>query len=179
MNKQKRGALINIIAFQALWFLCVMANDVLALFALILFCLLHHFFVLQKIKEWLLVLVFASLGFVADSVLQSLQVIQFTHAIELTEQISIAPVWMACLWLAFSTSLVHGLFWLHERIRLSVFIGFFVVPFSYYAGLLLSGSTAIEPMWISLFWVGTIWSVLLPTGLFLAKKMGLVYEQHS
>ena len=176
-NHSKGKAIINAIAFQIAWFLCVMANNEVALITLVVFCLFHQLFIMRQKKEWLLILGFSSVGFVLDSLLQTTNLIQFNHAIELNEQISIIPIWMACLWVVFSTTLVHGLFWLHKRFILTVLVGIVLVPASYYLGVSLSDSSISTPLWLSLLSISVIWVVLLPVGLHCAKRLDLIDEK--
>jgi hypothetical protein len=163
----------NAIFFQIVWFICVVTTDVMALVAVTVLLIIHSRFMIRDNREWLFILGFTSVGILIDSFLQSVGVIQFSKAIEVSDSVSIIPVWMMCLWVAFSTTLMHGLFWLHGRFRFAMLIGGFAVPGSYYGGLILSRSSAIEPIWIMLIIVGLIWAALLPSVLFMAQKCGL------
>ncbi|TBR38445.1 DUF2878 domain-containing protein [Marinomonas agarivorans] len=176
LKSQKKRAIINAILFQIVWFICVMASNTLAVFALCLFCVFHHVFIMGKKKEWGFIVAFSLVGICIDSLSQALNVIHFSHAIVLTETIQIVPIWMMCLWVAFASTIAHGLFWLHYRFKLALCTGLFVVPFSYYAGALLSNSTIVSSTWLFLSIVGIAWSVLLPSGIFYMKKLGLHHE---
>ncbi|MFT2111187.1 DUF2878 domain-containing protein [Marinomonas sp. 2405UD68-3] len=166
--------IINAILFQIIWFVCVTTTDVVSSISVLILLIIHSLFMVRDTREWWLITGFTLIGIVIDSVLQSFGLIQFSGAILWNDSISVIPIWMMCLWLAFSTTLVHGLFWLHGRWKLALLVGLFAVPVSYYGGLFLSDSSSIEPMWIMLVAIGLIWSALLPTGLFIAEKYGLL-----
>ncbi|MCZ2721309.1 DUF2878 domain-containing protein [Marinomonas sp. 15G1-11] len=163
----------NAIFFQIAWFICVASPEIIAIIAVSMLLIIHSRFMIRDNREWLLIMGFTTSGMMIDSVLQTLGVIQFSGAIAITENVSILPIWMMCLWLAFSTTLIHGLFWLHGRFKFAMLIGGFAVPVSYYGGLIMSRSSSIEPVWIMLITVGAIWALLLPSVLFIAQKYGL------
>ncbi len=165
--------IINAIAFQIVWFICVTTTDATSIVAVVLLLLGHAFFIVRDNREWLLIIGFTLVGVVIDSLLQSFGFIWFSKAIFYSESILVIPIWMMCLWLAFSTTLMHGLFWLHGRLKLAFLVGLCVVPVSYYAGLTLSESASIEPVWLLLLTIGIVWSVLLPVTFFIAEKCNL------
>lgn len=167
--KVKRVA--NAIAFQVTWFLCILANDYIALIAVCSLFLFHYFFIVKQSREWWLILAFSTAGIVLDSVLQTTKIIQFNGAIELTSSLSIVPIWMMCLWIGFATSLAHALSWFHQNLKTAAFAGATIVPINYYVGLSLSNSSAVEPLWFALLCIGVSWSILLPVGLFYAKRL--------
>jgi hypothetical protein len=164
----------NAILFQIVWFACVMASDRLALVSVCLLLLIHHLYMMKDRREWALILGFTSCGIVIDSTLQSLGVIDFSNAIIINEDVSLVPVWMMCLWLAFSTTLVHGLFWLHGRFVFATLVGLLAVPLSYYGGIVLSGSHGLTPLWWTLAVIGGVWAIMLPTVLWMAQRYGLI-----
>jgi len=176
MKHQHSLSIANAVGFQVVWFLCVLGNDLIALAAAVLLCLCHQIWIMKHSREWWLVIGFSLIGIMADSILQMLGIIQFNGEINISSSITLIPIWMMCLWCTFSTTLTHGLFWLHGRFLLASLVGLIIVPASYYAGLSISGSAAIDPVWMTLLSVGLLWSVLLPLGLYLVQRWKLTNE---
>ena len=161
----------NAIAFQITWFLCLLANNNIALISVVILCLFHGFFIVEQNKEWLLILMFSVAGIILDSGFQTVKILQFNGAIDVTSSLSIIPIWMMCLWIAFATGLAHALTWFHHRLSVAALVGATIVPINYYVGLSLSNSSAVEPLWFALLCISISWSILLPVGLFYAKRL--------
>lgn len=167
----------NAVVFQLVWFVCVIGNNQWALIATLGFVLIHALFMLKNLKEWRLIIGFSAVGIFLDSLLQTLGIIQFSGAIVVNQSVSIVPIWMMCLWVSFSMTLIHGMFWLHRRYLFAFLIGLVGVPFSYLGGIILSGSVTLEPMWLALSSVGLIWCLMLPMGLRLGQHWRLIPEK--
>ena len=88
-------------------------------------------------------------------------------------EIVFPPLWMFCLWLAFSATVMHSLRWLQNHIYLSAILGLSVVPISYYLGAKISGSSISSPVYLSLLAEGVVWSIILSFIYFMSKRFGL------
>ena len=153
--------------FNLAWFSCVTANNALALMVTLLYLLFHAIVFVQSHQEYRYIAVLALVGVFLDSVLNSLDIIHFSHSIDFGI-IKIVPVWMMCLWLCFATTLHHGFHWLHQRLWLGAAMAIFSVPSSYYVGARLSGSS-IDNLMLMLSVYALVWAVVFPLALRAAR----------
>ena len=102
--------IVNAVGFQLVWFACVSANTVVAVLATVLFLVVHFSYVLQSKKEIYLILTFALTGWLLDSIIAHVNLIDYTQQLTLAlkhSSLSFAPVWLFCLWLGFAATLSH------------------------------------------------------------------------
>ena len=166
-----KRTLANAALFQLMWFVCVQGHSVLALVATVVALLIHARFLVTKFAELQLIAGFTVIGFLLDSLINTVGLILFSGSLSVTSSVVpvvIAPLWMLCLWLMFSTTLCHSLLWLNRYPWLSVLLACSAVPLSYYAGGHLSGSVLSQPIVIPLLAEAVIWAILLPLGLRIA-----------
>ena len=162
----------NAVVFQIAWFLCVLGYWPIAVLALLVTLLIHQKYFVEDKTEWWLILGFGSLGVVCDSVIATSGLIQFSQSIPVTLggfQISVAPIWLWCLWFAFATTLSHSLLWLYRYMTVLRIAAFIFVPLSYFTGAKISGSVLVYP-WLALFAEGVLWLVILPLGITIAHQ---------
>jgi hypothetical protein len=168
-----KSRLINLLSFQILWFICVLADNVLAVIALALFFLVHFFCVLQNKIEWLLIVAFTLIGLVFESAINSLDLIHFSAAGKLVlgnTTITLAPIWLLCLWAGFAATFSHGLFALRKYpLGLAILI-VPSVPISYFLGARISDSTFPASPILALLCELVAWLILIPVGLWVAEK---------
>ncbi|WP_252179447.1 DUF2878 domain-containing protein [Endozoicomonas sp. 4G] len=147
---------LNAVLFQLVWFIAVQGNNRYALLAL-LFLLVVHFMLMKPDRQELrLIVAVPVVGIVADTLIMNAGWIEYhgTHHF-------IIPIWLCVLWVAFATTLKHSLNWLFKTFWLPPLMGLLVVPFSYWAGIRLSGSQPLIPMERLLLLEGLFWAVLL------------------
>lgn len=153
--------------FNVVWFSCVTGNNRFAVVMTVLYLLFHSVTFVQSRQEYGFILCLAGVGIFLDSVLTTLNVIHFSHRIEIG-MVSIAPVWMMCLWLCFATTIHHGFHWLHHRLWLASVMVIWSVPSSYYVGARISGST-VDNLWLMLAIYALLWALLFPAALKAAR----------
>ena len=161
--------LLNAVLFQTVWFVCVLAGDSWALISVSVFLLVHWLLITTSRAEWLLIVGVVSSGIIVDSVHIALGVLTVIDQTSSSE-ISLIPIWLICIWLAFSLTLCHSLSWLQQRLGLAVLLGAVSVPLSYWAGIKL-GAMELGPQgYLGFVIMAGVWSLLLPTFCFFAAK---------
>lgn len=164
---------INALLFQAVWLVCVQGNNLYAVIATVLLLIINQVMFKTRLKFLALLLIFSFIGYVGDNVISSALRLHYTNNFILFPQselsITLAPLWLLSLWIAFSTTLNHSLAWLQKSPYIAFLIGGLLVPLSYLAGINLSNSeflaTASNPNInvIGLFYIieGLWWALLL------------------
>lgn len=173
MLSAKQQLLLNAVLFQAQWFICVTANNQIALLSFVFVLLLHWYFLKPHTAEISLIIIFTILGIVVESAAATMGFVEFTHQKNIpigSAEFAVAPIWLIIMWANFSTTLCHCLQWLQNKLWLSSLLAMVFIPINYIVGSDISGSTF--PVSSSLFiaYETTLWMVLLPMGLHLAKR---------
>lgn len=171
---------VNALAFQVAWFICVQGNNLAATIVCFAVLFFHWFLFKPSKSEWRLMLMASSFGLVLDTVVINLGLVDYSNSTSLTilsEQVSLMPLWLIALWVTFSTTLCHSMKWLLRRPALAAFMGFFVVPLSYWGGIRLSDSMVASNMNGMLFFIveGLAWAGLL----FVLSKKFASMKVHS
>jgi hypothetical protein len=125
----------------------------------------HGFAYVKNSFEWGYILLFSMIGFACDSVLFKSGLVLFSQPFNIGEilglSFTVAPLWILCLWLSFSTCLNHCLSYLQGKPSLSVLLIVIGIPFNYYLGANFTGSELFEPFFIPLLAITLYWLVLL------------------
>jgi len=162
----------NGVLFQVAWLLLVQGNNLLAVGVTALYGILHAMIFRPERREWTAVVVVAIVGWVIDSIANTMGVIRFSHSAVFSAQgltIYLAPLWLLCVWLCFATTLFYGLSWLNNKPWLAATLGFLTVPSSYWVGAKLSGSEFVMPVWQVFAVIAVIWALVLPGSIYLAS----------
>lgn len=157
---------VNAVLFQLGWLACVLGGDAVAvgMLAAILFC--HFGLVYRGEHEWRLIAIVGLLGVLCDSLLALAGVLVFDKP-----SLGLIPVWLACLWLIFATTLRHSLAWLERRLWLAALLGALAGPSSYIAGARLADvGFASQPL-LSPLLLSLIWALLLPGLYWLSARL--------
>lgn len=97
----------------------------------------------------------AGLGFIADTVLLRLGVLQFN-----TETL-VSPVWMTALWPNLAATLDSSFEWLSGRYLIAALVGAVCGPAAYYAGARL-GALRLDPTPVTVGAIAVEWAATLP-----------------
>lgn len=174
-----RRLLVNILAFQALWWLCVAGRnlgsnfypDVLPFFAhgwlalLVVFAyVVWHLCQVETPANTLPLLLTALLGMLSDQLLYHYGYTLFPDATG-----AWIPAWMMALWLAFATTLNVSLRWLQTRYRLAALLGLLFAPPTYWGAQGL-GAIVFPNLYSGLLAVGASWAVLMPLLLWIRQQ---------
>lgn len=152
--------LINALGFQIVWLICVQGNSLHAALAILSLLVLHALIVKPKVKASLFLLAFSVIGFTGDNLIAHAVDVSYVSQSPVYEMPLVLPIWLLCLWIAFSTTMNHSMRWLFKSPYIALLIGF-LAPISYIAGIQLSGSTLLSPYWQFFVLEGCWWALLL------------------
>jgi len=175
MNRSAARNIANAAMFQLTWLICVQGESTWAVLATLLAVLLHWSYAVINPREWQLWLAALVLGFCVDTILIAIGVLHFSDA-TLTP-----PLWLACLWVIFATTLLHSLSFLQRSLLLSACLGAVGGPLAYYAGTrfadaglgTFNADAASSVPWSALLVLAVCWSLVTPLLVWLARYLEL------
>lgn len=165
-----RNLLTNALSFQIVWFICVQGNSLHAALATLFLLILHALIFKPNVKGSLFLLAFSVIGFTGDSLIALTVDLSYASQHHVHEMPLVTPVWLLCLWIAFSTTMNHSMKWLFKSPYIAFLIGLLLVPISYIAGIKLSNSTLLAPYWQFILLEGLWWALLLVVYQLLVSK---------
>jgi len=157
------NALVNILIYQVIWFLCVIGETRGAILAIPLLGL-HLFFTQNRKNDLQLMAAFFVAGLVIDGSLYGVGFFSFEAPARPI------PFWLAVIWLALATLPHNSLGWLKGRPFLSALFGATGGPLAYWAGVRLGAASFNWPLVPSLLLLAAIWALLWPGAMHLAGK---------
>ncbi|MBK8537787.1 MAG: DUF2878 domain-containing protein [Candidatus Competibacteraceae bacterium] len=161
---------LNFIAFQIGWFACVLGGahgwPWLGVGVTAAIIALHLYRAARPSTEAVLIVLSGLLGFIADSLLTGMGLLQFPSG-QLHRHF--APYWMVAMWMAFATTCNVSLRWLKPRLGLAALLGAVAGPLAYYGGAKLGGVSFAEPL-ASLIAVAGVWTLAMPLLLIIAAR---------
>lgn len=160
MTNDKIKLIANYLLFQLGWLACVLGGDQIALAAAVIVLFIHLLWIGNWHKEKQILALTFLLGCAIDSFLRNLEILQFSS--QLDDAGRILPLWLACLWLIFATTLRHSLDWSRTHKLYGAILGFLGGPLSYLAGSKISDVTLAQPLWQTLLILAIIWAVVIP-----------------
>lgn len=153
--------LINIVWYQALWFIAILGQTTYE-WALALLLVLHLFLVPNWRNELKVMLACGLLGIASDSTLTHFGVYVFTPDPSLLGLPLPIPFWLMSIWIGFAGTLLHSFSFFMTRPIVGTLIVAAIAPFSYAAGVRLGavgfGPEAPTAMMI----IGAAWLCLMP-----------------
>ncbi|USE38293.1 DUF2878 domain-containing protein [Endozoicomonas sp. SCSIO W0465] len=150
--------MINYLLFQAGWFACVLGGNQIAMATAVIILFIHLLWIGSWHQEKQILALTFLLGCAIDSFLGNMEILQF-HT---DDGGRILPLWLACLWLIFATTLRHSLDWSRTHKLYGAILGFFGGPLSYLAGSKMSDVTLAQPLWQTLMILAIIWALVIP-----------------
>jgi len=155
--------LVNILLYQAVWFLCVYLETMGAFISLLLL-IIHLYFTPCRIKDLRMMALLLGVGVVIDGALYL--------AGFMTYNVPAMPIpfWLAVVWLALATLPHHSLKWLKGRTFLSSLFGAVGGPLAYWAGVKLGAASFELALLPSLALLAIIWGVLWPITMYIANR---------
>ncbi len=136
ISEPKLKLIANFLIFQIGWLICILAPQGYT-FLFTAIALTLHFTWIGKLEEWALFAKLVLIGFVLDSAIQALQILDFRNA-ELLQ-----PAWLFCLWLLFASTIRHSLAWLFQHRITATIAGAVLGPVTYIAGSKLGAAEVI------------------------------------
>jgi hypothetical protein len=165
--------LLNLVAFQAGWFACVLGaahgwpwSGVAAALAVVG---LHAGRATRPRAELALAALAVAGGAAWDSGLALSGWLAYSAAPAAQPWASLAPPWILAMWALFATTLNVTLRWLRGRWLLAALLGAVAGPCSYLAGVRLGAARLVEPG-LALSALAVEWALMLPALLALAAR---------
>ena len=160
----------NAIGFQAGWWVCILSVSRAIEPEALLFCMAligAHVYASQAPRQELqLTLAAVLIGVLLDSALQYFQVIDFAGQ----SLLALSPYWLWALWGVLATTLNASLAFLQRLPRLLIAgLGFFLGPWTYYAGAQL-GAARFETTPFHVLTLAVAWAMVLPVLVALAQR---------
>ena len=163
ISARTRTNLLNLILFQAGWFVCVLGaaagHPWLATLGGLLLVAAHLALVRQRGFEALLLLAALALGLVLDALHIATGVLRFPIG---SLHPALPPPWILVLWLQFATTLHYSLSWLGGRPLLASLMGAVSGPLAYWAGVRFGAAELGPNLWPCLLQIGLGWAVAMP-----------------
>ncbi len=155
--------IVNAVAFQVGWFICVLLQGWWAWAYVGSYLLLHLFFI-GSASELKFIVVATLLGTLVDSILIWFGIFDFGE----NHQV-VCPPWLIALWVLFATTFYHALAWLKNYRRVAILFGAIGGCASYFAGYKFGAVSFTLPISSTLIIVALIWAILFPALQYLAK----------
>ena len=170
--------LVNFLAFQAGWFACVIgvAKGFFWLGPLVISGVfaLNLYLTGKYIRETIIALFFAAVGFGVDSLLTFFAV--YTPQMHIMPA-PFSPPWLIAMWVNLATVFNVSLKWLHNKYLLAALLGGLGGPVSYYGGGSFGALTYNSPVIFNLFVSGAVWAVITPLLLLTVMRINKVIEK--
>ncbi|UTF60702.1 DUF2878 domain-containing protein [Gilvimarinus sp. DA14] len=144
----------NAVAFQAGWFICLLAPLGWALAYTFVFAMLHFYLSKQRREDMFAVVIALILGFVHDTALLQADVLRYSSELQ--------PLWLACLWFMLGMTLRHSLWIIYSRFWLASLLGAVAAALSYSAGVALSGVSWGYLGPVGALVIAALWLTVLP-----------------
>ncbi len=155
--------LINAIAFQLGWFVCVLLGTWAGVAYTLVAAVLHFRFAPFHRLDWLSICIALPLGVAHDNLLAYAGVLDYSAE----TSTGLAPFWLTCLWVLLALTFNHSLHWFYQRPWVLALMSLFGGPMAYFGGVTLSDvQWALSPIQGFLILMA-IWVWLLPLHRFL------------
>ena len=156
--------LINVVIYQAVWFLCVFMGTAGALLSLAL--LAAHLVISKHRREDLqMMLALLVIGTVVDGTIRYAGLIIYR-----VDGVPI-PFWLAMIWLALAILPHHSLRWLKNRPWLSALFAAVGGPLAYWAGVRVGSAAFGASLLPSLALLALVWALLWPLVMAIAGRI--------
>lgn len=169
---------INFVLFQIAWFACVVGaakGMPLAGVIITLIVMAWHFSQVKQVKpEALLMLSALIIGGAFDQAMLSFQLVNYMHH---GWSVSLVPVWILALWLAFTTALNVSLRWMRGNVLIAVIFGAVGGPLAYLGAsklgaVTLAGTTSYVALSIG-------WAIITPLLLNISTRFDGFKNAHT
>ena len=169
MSKLQKN-IFNIVAFNAVWLLCVLGGSAVAVVAVVATIAVHMKFVSNHTRELAFIGLVAVFGLVVETSLLHFGVLKSPG------QSIIPPVWLLMLWPLFATTINHSTSWFQNHLRVSMLAGGIAGSLTYITGAKLTDYEIVDPFLPSMAKLVLVWMVVFPLVLLLARKFNLIAE---
>lgn len=167
MSRTGRWLLVNLAAFQIVWWSAVLgaahglpwAGPLTALGA----CALHVRRIAPETRSAELTMLAYALcfGLACDATLMAFGLIRYAPGLGIGPD-RLAPAWMAALWPTFATTLNHSLGWLRRHPLCAALFGALAGPLAYGGGVVLGAAGWPRGALAGMTAIAALWAVTLP-----------------
>ncbi|MDE1464577.1 DUF2878 domain-containing protein [Spartinivicinus poritis] len=133
MKNKTHALIINALLFQLGWFSCILGGNYIAVVCLATILAIHFYWIGNWQQERELLATVLLVGASIDSFWIQLGVI-----IKPGTQTALVPLWLACLWVIFATTLNHSLAWFKSHKLIAIPVGGIAGCACYAAGIQLT-----------------------------------------
>jgi len=155
---------LNVLLYQAVWFLCVFGGDRGALLALVPIGV-HLAWSPCRKSDLIMMAVLLGCGLVIDGLIHAGGVISYDAPARPI------PLWLVVIWLALALMVHHGLRWMKNRLVLSAVFGAVGGPLAYWAGVKAGAAEFEVPLMNALVLLGVVWALLWPAVMFVGQRI--------
>tara|TARA_B100000941_G_C28288712_1_gene440365 strand:+ start:175 stop:687 length:513 start_codon:yes stop_codon:yes gene_type:complete len=153
--------IFNILGFQLSWWACVLGvvnqMQFIGPIFMTLFLIFHFMLFSYQKKEIIYVIIVGLIGLVVDTIFLQTNLIKY----EFPLFNMLAPLWIIYMWLGFAATVNHSMYWLEDKIIITVLFGLIFGPLSYMAGVKFGALELVFPF-ISMIVIGITWAFVLP-----------------
>lgn len=168
------------IAFQSVWFALILLPSFWAGISVLIYLFFHRQYVSQDNRLWLFSLRLCIVGVAVDAFFFYSGVMQNFIVSSSTFESGFIPLWLVGLWLCFSLAMPVAFSFLKKHYALCVIFGFIGAPTSYFSGAFLRGDVSfMEPQWMSLFYIGSAWALILCLAVFWLRNLDTVHQKQK
>jgi hypothetical protein len=172
LNHATKLNLINLVFFQAVWFLTVIgaAQNLpwLGLVGLMIFAVSHHYTSPTAKTDFQLAAIAILIGIVIETFVVQTELLNYTYNLPSNE---LAPAWILILWANLALTLNGCLAWLQEKYTLAGILGAVGASASYYGGIKLGAATTDFPIYVPLLAIALVYALITPLLLFIARQL--------
>jgi len=156
IKKNFKNIFLILSGFQITWLSCIFGEiyklSYLGLIIGSIYLIIYFFFINNKYSFILICIFFSIPGYFFDTFMSY----QEYYYIKSESIIGYLPSWFIILWPSFTTLLYSVFNFLREKLILSIFLGAFFGPLTYYSGIVLniafSNNLLIYLIFLSIFW---------------------------
>ena len=164
--------LVNFVLYQIGWFACVLGaawhfpgTGMVISLSLVG---VHLWIADDRLAQWKLALIAASVGLVVDTAQLWLGVFSFSQGVVFE---GLPPPWMSVLWIQFATTFHYSLNWLSRRYLTSALFGMGGAPLAFFAGERLGAIEFLPPRFLHYGILAFTWSIAVPVLVFAADHL--------
>jgi hypothetical protein len=169
---------INLIFFQAAWFLTVTGaasgHHWIGPAGLATFMLVHAFISNTTKADYALVAFAIVIGLIVETWITRAGLLVYAHSLMPAQW---APIWILVLWANFALTMNGCLRWLQGRYLLAAALGSVGGPLSYWGGVQLGAATAIAPLPAILLPLAVIYALITPLLLLAASRLPFILAE--
>ncbi|WDE98999.1 DUF2878 domain-containing protein [Lentisphaera profundi] len=150
----KSHKIFNALLYQVGWFACmIIANPIYGAIAMLVMIALHLSFVKERVKEFVFIIVAASMGYGLDIALSKMAYLDLTIKTSGT-------YYLLILWILFSTTLRSSMSVVLTKRKWAVLLGL-SAPWAYWVGQNLGRVHYTEPFILSMSLHALLWALLM------------------